>query len=858
MRLGTNQGIFRSQVSPHLSPLSPRRSIRSVLDGSIYTSDYELARNDDQDICGLTQCIHVFEGHQDSVLAITVTKKYFFTGSQDNTIRVWDLTYYQCKRTLAGHTRSILALAVNNDESFLFSCSNDNSVRVWDINSFTCMKVLLLDAGSLLSLAVTDQWLIAGCQNNQVRCIPMNKVLSSSDEVEMFSTHLTGHFGYIYALLVVPGYLLSASGDATVRVWTSGELRLRQVLEGHQGAVTALVSPLSCNSTECVVFSGSEDSTIRVWVEEGTFMCKTVLQALDGAGVVSLATTSEFLVSAAEDGIIRVWDLETFHCIQTIDRGDLGRVLSLVTSKEMVFCASKTNVEIWGVSTPLYQKEGGFHRSGSATDLMCKVVDTRLVRPVARRQESLLTDRDIVSMLRDFVAIKSVSTDERMLQECWSAAKYLKRALLGLGASCKMVSGREGMAPVVIARMGMSRAKPTVAFYGHYDVVSPGSLEFWDTDPFTLIGKNGYLYGRGSTDNKGPIAAMIFAVSELLKECRGIAHLPCNVVFIFEGEEEIGSESLGGVIKENMSTILPVDVVIAANTYWLDNTQPCLTYGMRGAVFLSVEVDGSARDLHAGVNGGPTFEPFTDLLALLDTLVDTESGRCKVDGFYDDVRSPSEEELKLLDDVIEQHPDFMHTYCQRLGVSSLRVDDSRELLLRLWTQPSLSFHSVTSSFHDDEAASMSAIPRYVKCQLSVRLVPGQNAPDIVQLLSSHLRRQFEMTGSCNKLIVKLVGSKPWWLGNPKNDFFRAAEAAILSEWGCKPLYVREGGTLPVLPMLEKSLRAPAMQIPLGQAEDSAHLPNERIRYENLLRGKEVLRKLLMILPDHVKARSSDR
>ncbi len=212
------------------------------------------------------------------------------------------------------------------------------------------------------------------------------------------------------------------------------------------------------------------------------------------------------------------------------------------------------------------------------------------------------------------------------------------RLLESMGAEVKLAAPVEDKNPVVIGRLGRCRDKPTITFYGHYDV-QPAMEPEWVTNPFEVASVDGHYYGRGVSDNKGPILAFVYAVKEMLEAGRGDddAGLPVNLAFLFEGEEENGSIGLKDAVLQNAAWFEGTQLILISNTLWLGERVPCLTYGMRGMISFSLEVRGPARDLHSGNDGGVFNEPLCDLTKLLASLVDSR-GNIMVPGFYDDVR----------------------------------------------------------------------------------------------------------------------------------------------------------------------------------------------------------------------------
>ena len=482
-----------------------------------------------------------------------------------------------------------------------------------------------------------------------------------------------------------------------------------------------------------------------------------------------------------------------------------------------------------------------------------------------------------------------------------------------------MLPAEESNNPVIYARFRGNHAtasqRKKVLFYGHYDVVAAENENGkWARDPFVMEGINGYLYGRGTSDNKGPIIAAIFACADLL------AHqaLGADIVFLIEGEEECGSRGFAKTIRKHKGLIGDIDWILLANSYWLDDRMPCLTYGLRGVIHATVQVDSDHPDLHSGVDGSAKLdEPLKDLVVVLSEVAGKQ-GEVQLPGFYDSIPEITEEESALYKDItnalISRNPG---------------LGDSHELaasLKKRWRDPSLTIHRFQTSGPDNATI----IPRMAKAALSIRPGPNQTAEEVAALLTDFLHSTFDKLESNNKLTVTIDHKADPWLGNVHNEIFQCLEQAIMDVWGPmtdppprqlnlgharkdserdkayffaklapspttsnalasgsvmtpgahepepeespapappqspvksassseealrprrrKPLYIREGGSIPAIRFLEMEFDAPAAHLPCGQASDSAHLDNERLRLINLYKSKEIFARVFKELP----------
>ncbi|KAI8475319.1 MAG: Zn-dependent exopeptidase [Monoraphidium minutum] len=440
---------------------------------------------------------------------------------------------------------------------------------------------------------------------------------------------------------------------------------------------------------------------------------------------------------------------------------------------------------------------------------------------------------------------------QKLRDECLRGAKYLARLLEGLGCEVRLAAHVEGKNPVVMGRLGFNPAHPTVVFYGHYDV-QPALEPDWGTRPFELAAVDGYLYGRGTSDNKGPVLAFIYAVKEMLdcwQAAGGVA--PLNVAFIIEGEEENGSTGFREALTANLGWFSDADVVVISNTVWVGERLPCLTYGMRGMVTASIEVTGPARDVHSGNDGGVFSEPMADLFKLLAGRAIAAAARSAA-AFAAAV--PAARAHRPPRALAPLTPPDRPPPRRAIGVPRLTAPPNKhDLLVARWCQPSLSVVDVRAggaapqggrSLYRFGPTRFSVIPRSAVGKVSIRFVPEQDASHLIAALTAHVRAQFEALGSANSVDVRVHSVGDWWEADPESDVFKMAERAVRREWGVAPLYVREGGTMPVASLIEKLLGAPALLIPMGQSSDSCHLANERLRRLNLVKGKNVVRHLM--------------
>lgn len=851
---------------------------------------------------------HVLTGHTGPVTTVAFGERYLFSGGADGHIRVWTLEDYQCVRTLSGHRNPVRRLAIGHGGRTLMS-AGARTIRLWSMDSLECLSVVNTNAvGSITALvADRDGAAYVGSADCTVRkYVPDSLVNTSRDsriekkkvlkhplfgiarELENFSIskekkHVDpaytsskdkGHCSSVTcATICKDSYLCTGSHDATIRVWRATDLAYERTLRGHRGSVLAVTS------IGGYLLSAGRDAVIRVWDLE-TWVCCEILRGHDGS-VLSLSSNEErgLFVSSSADGSVRLWDLQTFRCLKVLDAMSQFSALmmhSMASNMDWVSppcmpCAIyPPYIVACSDHGEIFLHDGRFDeledsvdsddemetmKRSASPDLLIRRHTSKLELSAA--EVSARVEREFEKALRAFIKIETVSSDPEKKQDCFQGAKFLLRLLESTGAEVKLVPTKGDKNPIVLGRIGNDPAKKTVTFYGHYDI-QPAMEPDWEHNPFEMKAKDGYYLGRGVSDNKGPILAFIFAVRELLEEMRhtdGAAKmtLPVNVVFLFEGEEENGSIGFKEAVQDNIRWFDGTDAILISNTLWVGEEHPCITYGMRGMISMSVEIRGPAKDLHSGNEGGVFSEPLADLTKVLASLVDSRSNVC-VPGFYKDVK---EHTLELAMSRLKNSREFsLDGYRNYLGVRELTAGRSEEeLLWARWCQPTLSVVDIrVGTAEDDDTAHyrfgptrFSVIPKAAVGKISVRFVPNQEPEKIIKRLTGHLEHEFAKLRSGNSINVTVHSFGDWWEADPTCELVQLAERAIVDVWHETPLLVREGGTMPVASALEKLVQAPAVMLPMGQNSDSCHLSNERIRRLNLMRGKNVVKRFMQHL-----------
>ncbi|KAG6886585.1 hypothetical protein C0992_003273 [Termitomyces sp. T32_za158] len=829
--------------------------------------------------------LHQLHEIRSSVLSLASNSEYIFSGSQNEDISVWEKQTFTLKSTLRGHTGSVLALELAKEKDWLFSSSGDSSVRIWHTTKLTPLYVLSpyleIGAGDLFSLSWCPslQTIYIGCQDTSLQwydftglissasdsSLPSLNSVSSSSYTDLTSLSHTGtstpstgtrkahkffdsypqyvrrpadifaknpsksgkqgsssppegeylptgygllnvpasnvidsaHYGYIYcmALLTHDGkekdsvdgsvQLATGSGDETVKLWdcTPNGPILVHDFECWQGAVLALVAH---NET---IYAGCQDGHVKVLDLETKTLVRTII-VQEGVDILSMSMVGSDLYTCSADGWIKCWSA-SFDCTASWQGHD-GIVLSSCIDRKhpdpgcLVTGGNDNYIKVWEVNPPKPRKE-----------------DQRLL-PRTNVNDTM------TYALSKFISIPSVSSIPSNIEDCRQAAIWLKKCLNQLGAQTSLVSlsryhqldahgtvaqlpTGEGQNPLVLGTFNGTKGdkpKPRVLFYGHYDVI-PAPEEGWLSDPFTLTGRNGYLYGRGVTDDKGPIIAIACAAADLLSR----RALGCDLIFLIEGEEECGSLGFRETVGRYKDAIGDIDAIL---------------------------ISSKLPDLHSGVEGGAVVEPMFDMVRLLASLTDAQR-RVQIPGFYDHVRPQTEEEKKLYK--------LLSDVTQRPAAS----------LSSRWREPSLTLHTIEVS----GPKNATVIPGLVKSQVSVRVVPDQDLDTITEALIEYLETSFKTLQSPNNLKVNVEHKADWWLGNLDDHWFKSLESAVQDVWGVAPLRIREGGSIPSVPYLEKEFGCRALHLPMGQSSDQAHLPNERISLKNLHKGKAVVEKFLL-------------
>ncbi|KXL43157.1 hypothetical protein M433DRAFT_5923 [Acidomyces richmondensis BFW] len=448
-----------------------------------------------------------------------------------------------------------------------------------------------------------------------------------------------------------------------------------------------------------------------------------------------------------------------------------------------------------------------------------------------------------IDRLRKAVAIPSISADEERRQDVVKMGMFLKNQLEALGAhmEARQLGKQPGkehleLPPAIIGRYPAQKDpnKRTILVYGHYDVQPANLSDGWNTEPFELsIDDKGRMYGRGSTDDKGPVLGWVNVIESHKKA--GV-DFPVNLLMCFEGMEEYGSEGLDDFIEAECKPgkfFSDADAVCISDNYWLGTEKPCLTYGLRGCNYYSIEVSGPAQDLHSGVFGGTAHEPMTDLIRVMATLVDP-NGHINIDGLYQLVAPITDEEKSLYKNIAFT----MDNLYESLGSTTGLFPDKESTLMGRWRNPSLSIHGIEGAFSAPGAKTV--IPAKVVGKFSIRTVPDMEPAEVDKLVFAHVQKEFDKLKSKNKMKVFLQHSGKWWVASPKHWNFTAAAKAVEKVWNVKPDLTREGGSIPVTLTFEQATGKNVLLLPMGSSTDAAHSINEKLDRRNYIEGIKLL------------------
>jgi acetylornithine deacetylase/succinyl-diaminopimelate desuccinylase-like protein len=443
--------------------------------------------------------------------------------------------------------------------------------------------------------------------------------------------------------------------------------------------------------------------------------------------------------------------------------------------------------------------------------------------PTWKEYQDRNKDRFLLELF-DLLRIPSISARSEHKPDMLTCAAAVRQSLLDAGADTADVYPTDGH-PVVVGQKMVDPSKPTVLVYGHYDVQPADPLNLWNSGPFDPVIKDGKIYARGSADDKGQFFMHVKAFETMVRT----SGLPTNVKFIIEGEEEVGSPSLGKFIAANRD-LLKADVILISDTSMLGMDTPSIDIGVRGLSYIQVEVTGPDRDLHSGIYGGAVANPITMLAKMIASCHD-ENNHITIPGFYDKVVAVSPAERKLL----AQAPYDEAAYMRDLGVKALWGEKGYSTNERTGIRPTLELNGIWGGYTGE--GSKTVLPSKAFAKISARLVPNQSSKDITALLLDHFVK-IAPPGVTVKA-EEHHGGEPY-MTPIDSKAYNAAARAIEATFHKAPIPLRGGGSIPICSILERELGIKIVFMGFGLDSDNLHSPNEKFNLENFYKGIETI------------------
>lgn len=429
-----------------------------------------------------------------------------------------------------------------------------------------------------------------------------------------------------------------------------------------------------------------------------------------------------------------------------------------------------------------------------------------------------------LSELMDLLRIPSVSADSKYKQDVVRAAEFISKSLKEAGADKVEICPTAGH-PIVYGEKIIDSSLPTVIVYGHYDVQPADPLNLWDSPPFEPVIKDEKIYARGSCDDKGQVFMHIKAFELMMRS----DSLPCNVRFMIEGEEEVGSSNLGTWIRENKNR-LAGDVILISDTSIIANDIPSIDVGLRGLSYVEVEVTGPNRDLHSGVYGGAVGNPIQILCEMITKMKD-ENNHITIPGFYDKVTELTQSER----DELNKAPFSLDDYKKDLDVKDVVGEKGFTTLERTGIRPTFELNGIWGGYTGEGAKTV--LPSKAYAKISMRLVPNQTSDEITKLFSDYFTSI--APPSVKVKVTPHHGGEP--VVTPTDSVaFKAASMAMEKTFGKKPIPTRGGGSIPIVALFEKELGLKSVLMGFGLDSDLIHSPNEHYGIFNFLKGIETI------------------
>ena len=432
------------------------------------------------------------------------------------------------------------------------------------------------------------------------------------------------------------------------------------------------------------------------------------------------------------------------------------------------------------------------------------------------------TQRDrYIEELTSYLAIPSISALPEHAADVRRCADWTAEEMRRIGLHHVTSHETEGY-PIVYGDWLEADGAPTILFYGHYDVQPVDPIDLWESPPFEATVRGGEIYARGAADDKGQVFMHFKAIEAYLKQT---SKLPVNIKIVLEGEEEVGSGNLDEFIHAHRAE-LSADVVVISDSPMFDRGVPSICYGLRGLAYFQIDLRGTSSDLHSGSFGGAVANPAFVLAQVLGQMKD-RGGRVKIPGFYDDVRPLRDEERAEF----RKLPFNEKHYRKELGAPKLFGERDYSTLERVWARPTFEVNGLQAGFTGDGAKTV--IPAVAMAKVSMRLVPDQRPDKIAELFDAYVRKVTPATVELS--VTRMHGGRPW-MTEFDNPYVQAAARAVEQGFGQRPVFNREGGSIPVVATFQEVLDLPSVLFGIGLPDENAHAPNERLDLGNFHSG----------------------
>ncbi|CEP64725.1 glutamine amidotransferase subunit DUG2 LALA0_S13e01618g [Lachancea lanzarotensis] len=789
-----------------------------------------------------------------SVLCLTKSQdeQFLFSAGADSLIRIWSIGRLTSSGDLTIREMATLYSSLDIGDIFslkyldahqtiVFGCQNANMLYMTDVIDRLNRKPQSSDMNRLPHRRYDKFFDSTGPGNNARTPSPSPANLSRPDhaimEIPLSNSIAYAHNSFIYSIEPIDitdvqlshnfhvdgleegstAFIVSGGGDGLSKVWAFNkcaknivDVKLISEMDNDESVLCQVIQfPL--------LYCGLNGGYVKIWDLNLNELIST-LQCPSKCDVVSVSVYENHIFAAHEKGITKFYKNEIFE--RNVEEGLVLRTEILRKNSgglrhlRLATGAKNGSLTLWNMNDLISEHPN----YGAQTSLSSNGYSVPNPHPEG---QSLFDNDSMLETLRDLISFKTVSASNENQHTIDSrrCASYLQKVFTKLGATCDILPIGSNDNPLLHATFkGTSNTKSKIAWYGHYDIVSPGDPNKWGTDPYILTCENGYLKGRGVTDNKGPLVAAMYSAGSALSK----GTLEKDIVFLVEGQEESNSKGFAEAIEKHRNLFgNDVDWVLFSNSYWIDEKTPCLNYGLRGVINAQLRVWSEEPDRHSGLDGGIHREPTTDLSRLLSKLQD-DDGRVLIPGFYDSLIALSNDDKARFEEVYKR--------------ADLAKSMSVDKLIAKWAQPSLSITNMKVS----GPGNATVIPHSASATLSIRIVPGQDVHAMQDSLQQFVSDWFSKFDTSNHLEFKLLNEAEPWLGKPNNAAYQLLKKEIMEAWGINPLFIREGGSIPQVRFLERALGASAVQIPCGQSTDNAHLNNERLRIENWYKIRQIL------------------